>query len=106
MTLMKGVVKGEKQGSSSSSLLLSLLPSFCLQTALAAVKRATDSLLFQAEEATLYLEEDPQALLHSLVTTPTRPHPPEDVWREDSDIVRIQQEMEHTQKMLAQILLQ
>ena len=74
------------------------------QLAAAAVKQCTDSLVNTAEEALLQIEDDPYTLMQSPVASMDQFHPC--LGRQDSEIIRIQEDMERTGKLLTKIQLE
>lgn len=74
------------------------------QVAAAAVKQCTDSLVNTAEEALLQIEDDPYTLMQSPVASMDQFRPC--LGRQDSEIIRIQEDMERTGKLLTKIQLE
>ena len=74
------------------------------QLAAAAIKQCTDSLINTAENALLQIEDDPYALMQSPVASMGQFRPC--LGRKDSEIIRIQEDMERTGKVLTKIQLE
>ena len=74
------------------------------QLAAAAIKQCTTSLIDTAEKALLQIEDDPYALMQSPVASTGQFRPC--LGRQDSEIIRIQENMERTGKVLTKIQLE
>ena len=77
---------------------------YAQQLAAAAIKQCTDSLINTAENALLQSEDDPYALMQSPVASMGQFRPC--LGRQDSEIIRIQEDMERTGKVLTKIQLE
>ena len=69
------------------------------QVAAVSVERATDKLILTVEEVSLHIESDP----HALIYAPLPPSGGQCLLREDSEVARIQDEMEGVRGRLARI---
>ena len=90
--------------SSNVHIVLLHTPLCTQQLAAAAVKQCIDSIVTTAEEALLQIEDDPYALMQSPVTSMDQFRPC--LGRQDSEIIRIQEDMERTGKLLTKIQLE
>ena len=66
---------------------------------MASVMQATDRLMSAADKASLHIEGDPHALIYAPVVRFSRPG----LRKQDSEVARMQVEMDRARRMLAKI---